>query len=55
MLFRSVTIDQPDPTSQDRFGGKAAAPLFATIANDAIHELKITPIAGDKGCPATHG
>jgi cell division protein FtsI (penicillin-binding protein 3) len=50
-----VTIDQPDPTSQDRFGGKAAAPLFATIANDAIHELKITPVPGDKGCPAAHG
>jgi cell division protein FtsI (penicillin-binding protein 3) len=47
-----VTIDEPDPTSNDRFGGKAAAPLFATIAADAIHELKITPSAGDTGCPS---
>lgn len=50
-----VTIDQPDPFSQDRFGGKAAAPLFATVANDAIHELKIMPAPGDKGCPAKQG
>ncbi|MEI8240198.1 MAG: penicillin-binding transpeptidase domain-containing protein, partial [Actinomycetota bacterium] len=47
-----VTIDEPDPTSNDRFGGKAAAPLFAQIAADAIHELKITPSPGDTGCPA---
>ena len=47
-----VTIDEPDPTSKDRFGGKAAAPLFATIATAAIHELQITPTPGDTGCPA---
>ncbi len=47
-----VTIDEPDPTSNDRFGGKAAAPLFATIATAAIHELQITPNPGDTGCPA---
>lgn len=46
-----VTIDEPDPTSADRFGGKAAAPLFARIATAAIHELKITPTPGDTGCP----
>ena len=45
-----VTIDEPDPTSNDRFGGKAAAPLFATIATSAIHELAITPTPGDTGC-----
>jgi cell division protein FtsI/penicillin-binding protein 2 len=45
-----VTIDEPDPTSADRFGGKAAAPLFATIATAAIHDLKITPTPGDTGC-----
>jgi cell division protein FtsI (penicillin-binding protein 3) len=45
-----VTIDEPDPTSADRFGGKAAAPLFAKIATAAIHELKITPTPGDTGC-----
>ncbi len=47
-----VTIDEPDPTSNDRFGGKAAAPLFAKIATAAIHELQITPTPGDTGCPA---
>jgi cell division protein FtsI (penicillin-binding protein 3) len=46
-----VTIDEPDPTSNDRFGGKAAAPLFAKVATSAIHELKITPSPGDTGCP----
>ena len=47
-----VTIDEPDPTSEDRFGGKAAAPLFASIATSAIHELQIVPTPGDTGCPA---
>ncbi|MFZ9630323.1 MAG: peptidoglycan D,D-transpeptidase FtsI family protein, partial [Ilumatobacteraceae bacterium] len=45
-----VTIDEPDPTSNDRFGGKAAAPLFAQLARAAIHELAIAPPAGDTGC-----
>ncbi len=47
-----VTIDEPDPTSNDRFGGTAAAPLFSKVATAAIHELKITPTPGDTGCPA---
>jgi len=47
-----VTIDEPDPTSADRFGGKAAAPLFAKIATAAIHELAIMPTAGGAGCAA---
>ncbi|MCE9622133.1 MAG: penicillin-binding protein 2 [Actinomycetia bacterium] len=47
-----VTIDEPDPTSHDRFGGTAAAPLFTTVATAAIHELLITPPANDAGCPA---
>jgi cell division protein FtsI (penicillin-binding protein 3) len=45
-----VSIDEPDPTSGDRFGGTAAAPLFATVATAAIHELTITPSPGDTGC-----
>lgn len=45
-----VSIDEPDPTSGDRFGGTAAAPLFATVATAAIHELTITPTPGDTGC-----
>lgn len=47
-----VTIDEPDPTSNDRFGGKAAAPLFAKVATSVIHELAITPTPGDTGCAA---
>ena len=48
-----VTIDEPDPTSNDRFGGKAAAPLFSTIATSTIHELQIMPTPGDTGCTAS--
>lgn len=47
-----VTIDEPDPTSRDRFGGTAAAPLFTKIATSAIHELQIIPSPGDTGCAA---
>ena len=50
-----VSIDEPDPTTQDRFGGTAAAPVFADIARTAIHELHITPTAGDTGCTNTGG
>jgi len=45
-----VTIDQPDPTSRDRFGGTAAAPLFTKVAVAAIHELQVMPTPGDTGC-----
>jgi cell division protein FtsI (penicillin-binding protein 3) len=48
-----VTIDEPDPTSNDRFGGKAAAPLFSKIATSTIHELQIMPTPGDTGCVAS--
>jgi len=47
-----VSIDEPDPSSRDRFGGTAAAPAFAKIATVAIHERSIEPTAGDTGCPA---
>jgi cell division protein FtsI (penicillin-binding protein 3) len=46
-----ASIDQPDPSTRDRFGGTAAAPLFAEVAEAAIHELQITPTPGDTGCP----
>jgi cell division protein FtsI (penicillin-binding protein 3) len=45
-----VTIDQPDPTSRDRFGGTAAAPLFTTVATAAVHQLQVMPTPGDTGC-----
>lgn len=47
-----VTIDEPDPYSNDRFGGTASAPLFAEIATAAIHDLRILPTPGGSGCPA---
>lgn len=47
-----VSIDEPDPSTRDRFGGTAAAPVFVDIAQAAIHELQITPTPGDTGCVA---
>lgn len=47
-----VSIDEPDPASQDRFGATAAAPVFATISHVLINELDIRPSASDLGCPA---
>ena len=46
-----VSIDEPDPTTKDRFGGTAAAPLFTKVAEAAILELRISPTPGDTGCP----
>jgi cell division protein FtsI (penicillin-binding protein 3) len=46
-----VSIDEPDRSSRDRFGGTAAAPVFASLAKMAIHELTIQPTPGDTGCP----
>ena len=45
-----VSVDEPDPTSNARFGGTGAAPIFVDIAQAATHELQITPPAGDTGC-----
>jgi cell division protein FtsI (penicillin-binding protein 3) len=47
-----VSIDEPDPSTRDRFGGTAAAPVFAEIAQVVMHELRIEPPPGDTGCPA---
>ena len=47
-----VSIDEPDPSSQDRFGGTAAAPAFARLAQVAIRELSILPTTDHDGCPA---
>ncbi len=46
-----VSIDEPDPGSQDRFGATAAAPIFTTISHVLINELDIRPSATDTGCP----
>lgn len=45
-----VSIDEPDPSSRDRFGGTAAAPVFAKLAEMIVHERSIEPRAGDNGC-----
>lgn len=47
-----VSIDEPDPSTRDRFGGTAAAPVFAEIAQVVLHELEIEPPANDRGCEA---
>ncbi|MEN9804343.1 MAG: peptidoglycan synthetase FtsI [Actinomycetota bacterium] len=47
-----VSIDEPNPSSRDRFGGTAAAPVFAALAQVAIQELSIEPSPGDVGCTA---
>ena len=47
-----VSVDQPDPTSNARFGGTGAAPMFSDIGQSVMSELHITPPPGDTGCPA---
>ncbi len=49
-----VSVDEPDPTSNARFGGTGAAPIFVDIAQAATHEQQITPPAGDTGCHPGH-
>ena len=48
-----ISIDEPpgDADQQTRFGGTAAAPVFAQIAPTIMHELNITPPTADGGCP----
>ena len=46
-----VSVEDPDPSSRDRFGGTAAAPVFANIAQALITEYDVRPAATDKGCP----
>jgi cell division protein FtsI (penicillin-binding protein 3) len=49
-----VSIDRPDPTNQDHLGGKAAGPLFSTLATLAMHELRVSP-TNDNGCQNSAG
>jgi cell division protein FtsI (penicillin-binding protein 3) len=49
-----VSIDRPDPANQDHLGGKAAGPLFATLATLAMHDLGISP-TNDNGCQNSAG
>ncbi len=45
-----VSIDEPDPSSRDRFGGTAAAPVFSRIGQVIVNELDLRPEPGDTGC-----
>lgn len=45
-----ISIDEPDPFTNDRFGGTAAAPVFARIGQVLVNELNIRPEGDDLGC-----
>lgn len=45
-----VSIDEPLASGGDRFGGTAAAPVFARIASALINEAGLRPPVGDAGC-----
>lgn len=45
-----IAVDQPPAGSNARFGGTAAAPVFAELAPAFIHELGIQPPEGTGGC-----
>lgn len=46
-----VSVDEPPAGTNDRFGGTAAAPVFAELAPTLIHELGIVPTPGVAACP----
>jgi len=45
-----VSVDEPDPLTMDRFGGTAAAPVFARIGQVLINETNMRPEGEDAGC-----
>jgi cell division protein FtsI (penicillin-binding protein 3) len=47
-----VSIDEPDAQSRDRFGGTAAAPVFARLVPAVMHELGIEATGAGTGCKA---
>jgi len=54
-----ISIDEPDASSRDRFGGTAAAPVFARLVPTVMHELGIDATGAGTGCaagskPASH-
>ena len=54
-----ISIDEPDASSRDRFGGTAAAPVFARLVPTVMHELGIDATGTGTGCaagskPASH-
>jgi cell division protein FtsI (penicillin-binding protein 3) len=54
-----ISIDEPDASSRDRFGGTAAAPVFSRLVPTVMHELGIDATGTGTGCaagsqPASH-
>ena len=47
-----VSVDEPPAGTNDRFGGTAAAPVFAELVPTLIHELGIAPNPGAPTCDA---
>lgn len=47
-----VSIDEPRSQSRDRFGGTAAAPVFARLVPTIMHELGIPATGTGTGCGA---
>jgi cell division protein FtsI (penicillin-binding protein 3) len=47
-----VSVDEPPGDTNDRFGGTAAAPVFAELAPTLVHELGIVPNPGAPTCDA---
>jgi cell division protein FtsI (penicillin-binding protein 3) len=45
-----ITVDEPPAGSRDRFGGTAAAPVFAKMAPTIVHERNIQPPENSMGC-----
>lgn len=45
-----ITVDEPPAGSRDRFGGTAAAPVFARMAPTIVHERNIQPPENSAGC-----
>jgi cell division protein FtsI (penicillin-binding protein 3) len=46
-----VSVDEPPAGTNDRFGGTAAAPVFAALVPTLLHERNIQPAPGSRGCP----
>lgn len=47
-----VSIDEPPAGDINRFGGTAAAPVFADLASTIVHELGVQPPAEPTSCAA---
>lgn len=46
-----ISIDEPPPDTQDRFGGTAAAPVFKAVVPAIMHQQGIQPPTANGGCP----